>query len=153
VIRGYTCQPVYGDLYGRLSKAELLVETKKLVPGTHGLYNRNSSYYALETDVSASVRIDFDYSGDDQTLFDKDENKPPFIYMEVASEILGDKEPFYGLIVHGLVLLPCVGTNANVYERIGIFRASDNNVKGFGYQCVEGKWCEVEREREIIILV
>jgi hypothetical protein len=139
VIRGYTCQPVHDDLFGRLSRAELVVETS-LVPLAHRILQRHNARHKLEIDVPAEVAIHPDYQYDDRTVFD--ENKiqlvrpnetGPLFCMEVAGS-LGKEDPS----VSGLVLVHNVSADANVYERIGTFTADEWSMHAFGYQCTAG---------------
>lgn len=138
LIQRYDSQPLHDDVFGRLKKADLVVETE-LVPTVYNSTTWPNAY--LEADPTLRLFIRFDH------------NKKPtsgmrLFCMEVAVD-LKRTEPR----VHGLVLLQKMLEDTSVYERVGTFASARKVVQALGYRCIEGEWSKADQEIEMVTLV
>lgn len=117
LIQRYDSQPLHDDVFGRLKRADLVVETR-LVPTVYNSTTWPNEY--LEADPTLRLFIRFDH------------NKKPtsgvrLFCMEVAVN-MKRTEPR----VHGLALIQKTREGANVYERVGAFDSARKVVQAFG---------------------
>jgi hypothetical protein len=138
VIHGYDSQPAYDDPFGRLTKADLVVESS-LIPTIYDSATWPNAY--LHTDPLMRLYIRFDHNK-------KQISGERLFCMEAAVD-LRRMEP----LVHGLVLIHKRREDASVYERVGTFDSERKAIHAFGYRFIKGGWTKIELKTKMITLV